>query len=614
MARLDTFVLDTWASIDHKQPMRRPRSLVGGDWMDEQDRRRLTAYMILAAYRENVSRTFLSVDPLEEGAQDDHREYGDAALVVEQSLSAILGDEQHIVVAGAEPEGDQDEGEPAAVALQDYLREWADRERFVLKLLEVETDAVTTGDGVYLLAWDKAKQRVRLRTLDPGFYFPVLDDGMDDDYPTRVHLAWELEGDALRGIPRRLRRITYELAPISYATEVRPNDSDGWLRRVIRWGTSGDDPEPQLIPGDRWDNERGIVRQLAWNDEPTNLTCYLTDATWDLDKLELQDRLDDLPLDRAVFGTGPDGELLERLDLGFDFLPVVHLPNTVARRAHYGTSSLARILQLLDDVAATDTDLQAASSTAGSPPIGLSGASVPVDSDGRSRITVAPGEVWNLGPDGKLSTVDTSPALQALGLRVDALLSRLSANARLPEAVLGRVSPADVPSGFAVALTFGPLQAMVRSARLSRGEKYPLLLKMVARLSVLGGAFTGELLPAELTFGSYLPSDVDGVIDRVRKLLTPPAAVSLETAVAMLQEAGVPIEDVSEEVQRIERRAFEAANQLADATGDQDAVREFLGLEGTGPAPVPAPPALPIPATPPAGALPAGDDEGDTPT
>ena len=98
---------------------------------------------------------------------------------------------------------------------------------------------------MYVLAWDEAKQRVRLRTIDPGFYFPVLDDGMDSDYPTRVHFAWELEADALRSIPRRLRRITYELAPIAPATEVRANDATGALRRILRW-IGGDEPEPVL--------------------------------------------------------------------------------------------------------------------------------------------------------------------------------------------------------------------------------------------------------------------------------------------------------------------------------------------------------------------------------
>ncbi|MEU3522128.1 hypothetical protein ABZ770_44070 [Streptomyces sp. NPDC006654] len=53
---------------------------------------------------------------------------------------------------------------------------------------------------------------------------------------------------------------------------------------------------------------------------------------------------------------------------------------------------------------------------------------------------------------------------------------------------------------------------------------------------------------------------------------------SLETAVRMLQEAGYPIEDIAEEIERIQKRAFDQAARLADATGDNDVVREYPGL------------------------------------
>ena len=40
---------------------------------------------------------------------------------------------------------------------------------------------------------------------------------------------------------------------------------------------------------------------------------------------------------------------------------------------------------------------------------------------------------------------------------------------------------------------FRSTQSMVRSMRLSRGEKYPLLLKMVQRLGMLGGVAGGDV-------------------------------------------------------------------------------------------------------------------------
>jgi hypothetical protein len=89
---------------------------------------------------------------------------------------------------------------------------------------------------------------------------------------------------------------------------------------------------------------------------------------------------------------------------------------------------------------------------------------------------------------------------------------------------------------------------------------------------------------------------------------------SLETAVRMLQEAGYPVEDIAEEIERIQKRAFDQAARLADATGDNGAVREYLGLPEVDMQQVPlvqpgrpsqdrppisAPPAKPLPLQPP---------------
>ncbi|WP_405668954.1 hypothetical protein [Streptomyces sp. NBC_00055] len=80
---------------------------------------------------------------------------------------------------------------------------------------------------------------------------------------------------------------------------------------------------------------------------------------------------------------------------------------------------------------------------------------------------------------------------------------------------------------------------------------------------------------------------------------------SLETAVRMLQGAGYPVEDVAEEVERIQRRSFDQAARLADATGDNAVVREYLGLPEADPG---VPPVPLIPAnTPPSPAAETGD-------
>ncbi|MFE4958707.1 hypothetical protein ACFRCW_32905 [Streptomyces sp. NPDC056653] len=81
------------------------------------------------------------------------------------------------------------------------------------------------GDGVYTLAWEPSKRRALLRTYDPGFYFPEWDEGEQDsaEYPSRMHFAWELAADPVRGLKARVRRITYGLGPIGPSHHSQPH-------------------------------------------------------------------------------------------------------------------------------------------------------------------------------------------------------------------------------------------------------------------------------------------------------------------------------------------------------------------------------------------------------
>ena len=91
------------------------------------------------------------------------------------------------------------------------------------------------------------------------------------------------------------------------------------------------------------------------------------------------------------------------------------------------------------------------------------------------------------------------------------------------------------------------------------------------------GLAPGVIPQAELTFGSYLPTDEEGAITRIRGLHTD-GLISAETALIMLQAAGVPIGDVQGELEQIRAQQFAQAVLLADATNDQAAVRDYLGL------------------------------------
>ncbi|MEU3783443.1 hypothetical protein [Streptomyces sp900129855] len=444
---------------------------------------------------------------------------------MDQTLSHLLGGAQKIVVEDAA------DGEASAQSREVLLREWAQSEHLWMRMQHAERNAVLLGDTVYLLAWSRAKQRPVLKTIDPGFYFPVLPDGaLDaDDYPQRVHLAWEVPEDPATGRKGTLRRVTYELGPIG--------DEDGTA-----------------------------TRRYAWSQQPSTVTCYLTDAEWDLDEVDRTGDVDTLSLRRARFRGNADGALLNRLDLQLDFIPIVHVPNTINGAEHFGQSSLLSAAQLLDDLGAADTDSQRAAATTGSPIIGLSGARLPVDrKTGQPLpVRVEPGMVWPLGESGQLSTVDTSAQLGEMRAYVEVLRDRLSVTTRLPGSVLGTVDPSQVPSGYAMQLSFGPLDAMVRSMRLARAAKYPLLLKMVQRLYQAGGALpAGDNPRAEVTFGSYLPSDQAGTLDLVTQGVQA-GVLSAETGVRMLADAGFPIEDAAQELARIrdEKDAASARQQM----------------------------------------------------
>jgi hypothetical protein len=206
--------------------------------------------------------------------------------------------------------------------------------------------------------------------------------------------------------------------------------------------------------------------------------------------------------------------------------------------------------------------------------VGISGVTDP-----KQNFQVAPGAVFTLGPDGKLTTIDTSPALRELREHRHDLADRAANVARLPAAVLGTLDPSKVPSGYAMQLSLGPLDSLISSMRLARDHKYALLLKFVQRLHVAGQHPDWQgvrPLPAKLVFGPYTPTDKAGILEQV-SLGVEKNVISLETGIQMLMEAGFPIEDATEEIERINARSFAAARELADALGNPDEVADFLG-------------------------------------
>ncbi|WP_097865803.1 hypothetical protein [Streptomyces sp. rh34] len=608
---LRQIAIHAWSWLNYKpvysdamgMPNRRAFPEAQAMWVPAEDERRLAAYKLLSAYDHNQAAEIAEV--VDGASARDRREFGDPSMFIDTLVANVLGRDQKIVVPGAEQTA-AGEADAASVAMaervQDLLRDWAKAELLPMRLQQCERKTVALGDGVYRMAWDPAKRRPTLRVTDPGFYFPVI--GEDDDggeYPRRVHFAWELPADPKRGLKARLRRITYELDWIRPLTVAGVDETGTRAVRALppppdSVPSDADATEPvgpALTPGDIIEPESGaIARQYAWNDEPSYFTCYLTDATWIIGDIKGPVDVDSLPAAGATYATRSDGEVLDHLDLLIDFIPVVHVPNTVPpAEEHWGQSSLAKALQVFDELAGSDTDSARASATTGLPMLAVSGVSDP-----RQELAAGPGMVFKLGDNGRLTAVDTSNALAELRNHVADLKDRASTIVRLPAVSLGTLSPSEVPSGFAMQISLGPLDSLIGSMRLAREHKEALVLKFAQRLYIAGqhpdwvGVTPQD---AELVRGPYTPTDKAAVLEQVANGVEK-GVLSLETGVRMLTDAGFPIDDVEREIEQIQSRQFEQARFLADALGNAEEVADFLGRQAPEQQEAPAPVLPPV--------------------
>lgn len=574
MTRLSDLVVDLYGELTYKDAFRQKDALAFS-WVSDAHRRRLRAYTVLRAYLSNMARYMLG----EEKEQVSWREYGDAAVIVEAMVAALLGEDTSIIVDGAGEAEEGGDGEKRAVnasadAWQEWFDQWSDDERPLLALVEGETDACGLGDALYEVTYDPEKRRPRVHVHDPGMYFPVLDDETTDDFVRKLHLAWEFEREVLGAngytTEKYVRRITFELVDLNLlAFEVDDETGEPLY-----------DVEPDPLP---------------WADEPPTRTCLKTDATWKWDDLGSR-RVDDFDLSRARIRMTPyvpststqEAQLpqpINRMDLGIDYIPVVHVPNTGNRKEHFGKSVIALALQVLDDLQAIDTDLMAASRTTATPMI--SAKDGVKDAGGQTVVTYGPGQVL----DGDATLLDTSKALDALLKQLSSLLSRLSTTTQLPEAAMGRVDPSKVEAGVILALSFTPLARVVRKMRLVREEKHPLILKFVARYAQLytpEDVPTGEIPRVEFRYGRFMPQDRAAVVAEVVALFQAKVISRLTAIQRLIEQAGYDIDDAEEELARIEHEDFEGAVQLADAIGIE-AAGEYLDRQDQVEEPEPAP-------------------------
>lgn len=622
MAAPTKVIIDQWSKLSHKGPVGQPNDQVNltlaPTWVPASERRRLAAYIVRAAYLENVARLLLP-HTVTDDDRNKHREYGDPSAFIDRLVGAVLGDGWAITVDGADedlldgpnlppqPPGPADGAseleqriataklaawEALAVAevdaweaalaeqpmlqrRQDELRAWADAVQLAARLHEGEQTTAGLGDGVYVL-WPRAGDWPLVEVHDPGVYFPQLTDHDRGEFPHTVHLAWEFE-QVIDGVVQVfVRRLTWQLVDLTM--ERVTFDASGALVWTDASGAPlADGTIPTDLPANDTISPDGIVeRTLPWHQPetpPARITCVFSNGVWPLDAVQ-EGKVDALDADKATWDAW-------RVDLGVDFIPVVHVPNTPAGDSHYGDGALDAVAQLVDDMAQNDTRIMNGSAFLGLPMIGVSGANV-------SDVVVQPGQAVGLPEGGRMDTLDLSAGIEklmALGNRLD---DRFFQNVGAPREVMGKAST-DTASGVHLALKYAPWAQVVTTLRIPRGPKMALLLKFAQRLAQVARHEGGEpvLEPgptpvARLTYGGFLPFNKAETATMVASALQA-HAISLQTAVALLVAAGFPIDDAQAEIERIKAEHPEAAKAIAEAlpgipAGEQ-AAADWLGID-----------------------------------
>lgn len=590
--------LDEYSPLDHLIGTGdHPTLNTAPSWVPAEERRRLDAYKVLAAFRGNSARHWYQGGDDED--REGRREYGDADLLVRRVVAGVLGDDTQIVVEGADveipampplPEEPEEPGEDAsdierriygvaharweaeATAIVDewerqlteqpglrerqaWLRRWDEDEMFTARhLVDWEDHLEGLGDSVMVISASPEADRPVIDVYDPGLYFPVHDD-TERGFPSRHHIAWEFKVKDERGQVRRfVRRLTWELAPIPWA-----ETDDGEFTMPV------DPPDAGVTT--TWDPTTGqLVRRYPWmtaDDDPVPVTCLYSDGTWPLDALDGGVTIPDLGDDKATWAEMEDGRPAHRVDLYMDHVPLV---------ADHGRAVLLLLAQLLEDLHGVDTDVMTASDLAALPLIALFGAQL-------GDAQVRPGAVITGPEGGRMDVLDLTAAVAELRHTKGDLLDRLSVNGQVPAEVIGRVDGDQQLAGIAIALRFGPFQQLIEALRALRRPKHRLMLTMVQRCAQLMGLLPPGPTPvAQVVPGAYLPSDVATAVELATKLASTKSA-SRRTGLHLLEEAGIEIGDITDELARIRSEDTKGAVEVADATGSEQLAAEHLGLE-----------------------------------
>ena len=386
-------------------------------------------------------------------------------------------------------------GDQALVKQQDALAEWAVRNKTFPKIQELERQAALLGDAF-----------VRIRR---GVTRGTEDVKLDVIHPSFV-FPWYSTNDELESMA-----LIWEEA------------------RIL------DDIEVLCVYKDEYYiGEDGNVRETAgWY----NYTAVPS--------------MSDLRLDE--YDTSPSGDPINDIDLGIKQIPVYHLHNFWTAD-NFGESDIAYITHIFREMNATDTDLSAAASLLGVPPLVVAGMKGRIQAgklEDTDTETVGPGKIITVDTNGgKAEYMNNSALLECLVKYYDRLEATLFRNTRLGKLFSGQTgNMRDIESSKALKTIMASLYARINQKRTIRTAFYAELLRGVREL-FLQIDKTGNYPEEKMTLalGNILPSDNSDDLNTLSALWAQgKGPISAETAVRLAQKAGSGVVDLNREAAEV---------------------------------------------------------------
>jgi hypothetical protein len=438
------------------------------NWVPAYERERIAAYQVFEEMYWTHEGTF---DTLTRGTDDDPVIVPTARIIV-NTLSRYAGKGLRIL---ANPlYGTPAEQQNLQLALEPLLA----REAFLARFQGSKKMALIQGDQIWHIIANPGKlpgTRVSLKRVDPGAYFPVPEEFLEEGVYRRVHIAeqWQDPDDESKVYVERLTYTQMENpdgSPGAIFTEAGLFETEGW---------DGSEKAPEL------------VEQLI---PPTQLDARIT------------------------------------------AIPVYHFKNSLLDDGPWGNSVVRGLSRLMASINQSNTDEDLALALEG---LGVyateSGA--PVDENGDDTDWwITPGRV--LENVKNFRRVEGVSSVQPFGDHIDRLTKYLFLAADVTEAAIGNIDPATAESGIARMLKLAPTLESAREINEAwKAGLTQFFYDLNAWLTVYEATGWGTAVPL-ITFADPAPVDRKAAIDEILQLVAG-KLMSVQTAVERLAELGV---------------------------------------------------------------------------